>query len=302
MECFKRGENMFWVYMKYNLKIMLKKKLFWIVLYGMLFMAVGMPLYNVWRYRGCFDYELPSADILYLGNYNGLAWGYISVLVPFLIVLPYGFSYISEVRTGTKNYVQVRGTRKMYYYTQLFVCFLSVFFVFFFPFLINICLNGAFFPVNGNDHITLTHVGTSNWSANITGSNFLKNVFHHGMILKQIVINYPQLYNVIFAGIASVSLGIMGMFIYAISLILKKNYVYLMITSFMIFQLFIVCNHFSYDEIFSSVYIDLKLTDYLANRMIASGKDYIVFGILMLAGVLVSVLIIRRRIVRDELC
>ena len=292
---------MFWTYIKYNFRVMTKKKLFWITLFGMRCLAIGMPFYHVWQYHGYYTYELPSADTLYLGNYNGLLWSYISMLIPFLIVLPYGFSYISEVRTGVKNYVQVRGTRRVYYFAQLCVCFFSVFLVFFVPLMINICLNGAFFSVNGNDYITLTHVGTFNWSSYITGSSFTKQVLHHGMILKQIAIDHPQLYNVIFAGIAAVGAGIMGMFIYALSLVLKKNYVYLLIANFLIFQLCIALNRFSYDGIFSSVYVDLKPTDYLANRIIANGKDYIIFGILMLVEVIVSVVIIRRRTKRDEL-
>ena len=109
------------------------------------------------------------------------------MLIPFLIVLPYGFSYISETRTGVKNYVQVRGSRKNYYYSQLCVCFLSVFLVFFVPLMINIGLNGVFFPVNGNNYVAGTHAGIFNWSADITGSNFDKEVLHHGMILKEIV-------------------------------------------------------------------------------------------------------------------
>lgn len=292
---------MFWTYIKYNFNVMTKKRLFWVTLFSMLCIAIGMPLYHVWQYRGCYTYELPSADTLYLGNHNGLIWSYICMLFPFLIVMPYGFSYISEVHAGVKNYVQVRGTRTVYYYAQLCICFFSVFLVFFVPMIINICLNGAFFPVNGNDYITLTHAGTSNWSAYITGSGFTKQVLHHGMILKQIAIEHPQLYNVIFAGIAGVGAGIMGMFIYALSLVLKKNYVYLLVANFLIFQLFIVLNRFSYDGIFSSVYVDLKPTDYLANRIIANGKDYIIFGILMLVEIIVSVVIIRRCTKRDEL-
>jgi hypothetical protein len=293
--------SMFWTYIKYNFCVMTKGKLFWIAFLGMLCLAVGMPLYHVWQYRGYYTYQLPSADTLYLGNYNGIVWSYLCMLFPFLIVLPYGFSYISEVRSGARNYVQTRGTRRVYYYAQFCVCFLSVFLVFFVPLIINIVLNGVFFPVNGNDYITLTHLGTSNWGSYITGSSFTKPVLHHGMILKHLVMDYPQLYNVIFAGIAGVGAGIMGMFIYAVSLVIRKHYIYLLIASFLLFQFFIVLNRYSYHGKFSSVYVDLNPTDYLANRMIANGKDYIIFGLLMLAELIVSGIIIQIRTKRDEL-
>ena len=292
---------MLWTYIKYNFSVMTRKKLFWITLFGMMCFAIGMPFYQVWKYYRYYSYELPSADTLYIGNYNGLIWSYLSMLLPFLIVLPYGFSYISEVRSGMRHYVQVRGTRKVYYFAQLCVCFFSVFLVFFIPLIINIGLNGAFFPVNGNDYITLAHVGTSNWSSYITGSGFLKKVLHHGMILKQIAIDSPQLYNVIFAAITGIGTGIMGMFIYALSLVLKKNYIYMLIVNFLIFQLCIALNRFSYDGILSSVYVDLKPTDYFANRIIANGKDYIIFGIFLLLEIIVAVGIIRRQTKRDEL-
>lgn len=292
---------MFWTYVKYNFNIMIKKRLFWITFFGMLCLAIGMPIFYVWRYRGCYAYELPSADILYLGNSNGLVWEYICMLFPFLIVLPYGFSYISEVKTGVKNYVQVRGTRRAYYFAQCCVCFFSVFLVFFAPMLLNIILNGAFFPVNGNDPITLAQMGTSNWGSYITGSSFTKTVLHHGMICKQILIDHPQLYNVLFAGIAGMSAGVMGAFIYALSLIVKKNYVYLLVVNFLLFQLFFVANQFCYDGILSPIYVDLKLTDYLANRFIANGKDYRIFGIMMLLEMVVSIGIIIRKTKRDEL-
>lgn len=117
-------------YVKYNLNLMTKQKTFQFVFALMMLISIAFPIYYVVTYWGVYDYALPSSHTLYIGNNVGICWEYLSLIFPFLIVLPYGFSFMNENKSGVLLYVQTRGERKDYYYGQLVACFVGTAFVF----------------------------------------------------------------------------------------------------------------------------------------------------------------------------
>jgi hypothetical protein len=107
----------------------------------MMLIGVLMPFYYAAKYWGAYQYELPSADTLYMANGAGLCWNFIQLIFPFFIVLPYSLSFINENKIGVNFYVQTRGDRKTYYYSQMITCFLGTMLVFLIPLCLNILLN-----------------------------------------------------------------------------------------------------------------------------------------------------------------
>ena len=73
-------------YVKYNLNLMTKQKTFQFVFALMLLISIAFPIYYVITYWGVYDYALPSADTLYIGNSAGICWKYFYLIVPFLMI------------------------------------------------------------------------------------------------------------------------------------------------------------------------------------------------------------------------
>ena len=77
------------------------------------------------------------------------------------------------------------------------------------PFLLNILINAIIFPAEGNDYITTLNRYFSGWSSSITGSNVIFKTISKGVILKNLYINFPQIYNVMITILASIIAGVM---------------------------------------------------------------------------------------------
>ncbi len=285
-------------YINYNLNLMLKHKTFRFAFIMMLAISIVVPIYYVMEYRGFYIYALPSAHTLYIFNYASDLWAYIAQIFPFLIVLPYGLSYIKENKSGVTLYVQSRGTRKHYYYGQLIACFIGTALVILIPLLLNILLNSLLFPVNGNDYISTSNVYDYNWANSIVGPGYYRSEISHGYIFKELAIDYPQFYNVLYAFWAAFVAGIMGMFAYAVSIIMKKHALSVLIANYLFFM---VCSNI--DRIIherGSLYINTNLTDYLANGQFRHGLVYPFFLIFLLCELLLCICIIRHQLKRDE--
>lgn len=287
-------------YVKYNLNLMTKQKTFQFVFALMLLISIAFPIYYVVSYWGVYDYALPSADTLYIGNSAGICWQYFYLIVPFLIVLPYGFSFMNENKSGVLLYVQTRGERKDYYYGQLIACFIGTTFVFLIPFLLNVLLNALLFPVNGSDYISTNNFYDYNWVSSVMGTNFFKETLVEGFIFKSIAINHPQFYNVIYAVWSGFALGIMGMFVYSVSIIFQKNTLSLFIGNYLFFMIFMVLDRILENSSFP-FYINTNLASYLSNGHFNNGQVYPLYLLFLLCEAVISVSIIKYRLRKDEL-
>lgn len=285
-------------YLKYNLRLMWKRKSFQFVFWGMILLCIVQPVYYVIKYWGSYIYELPSADTLYIANSGSDIWSYIQQLFSFLIVLPFGFSYLDEKKFGVNLYLQSRGERKAYYYSQLIACFIGTAMVILLPFLINIALNGIIFPINGNDYISTYDAYDYNWCSKIMGNGFKDKTLFQGHILKSIFIEHPQLYNVIYALIGGISSGVMGMFVYAISILVEKNRIWVLIINYLFFSVFTVLDRVI-ENIFP-IYINVNLTEYLSDGHFNHGRVYPIYIAFLLLEVFISIGIVRRQWKKDE--
>lgn len=285
----------------YHVKLMFRKKTFWVSFFLMLGVCIALPFYYVVKYRGTAEYLLPSADTLYVGNYDGFIWNYISLIFPFLVIFPYSMSFFEENRQGVLYYVQTRSGRKNYYWSQLLTCFIGGMIIILVPFLLNILLNGMIFPDNGNDYNSTWDRYTENWDSTISGSNIIRKVLHKKFLLPGIFIRHPQIFNALFALLAGVTSGIMSMLAYAFSLLIRKTRLFIFLPMYIFFEIFSLINsvlHSEGDE--NSLYINTRITDYISNGLSQLGKVYPFYYGLLLVVTITVVWVIKRKINRDE--
>ncbi|MBD5087893.1 MAG: hypothetical protein HDT30_03605 [Clostridiales bacterium] len=277
-------------YLEYNLRLMWKRKSFQFVFWGLLLLGIGMPFYYVIKYWGYYEYALPSADSLYIGNGDSMQWNYIMALFPFLITLPFGFSYLDEKKAGVNLYLQTRGNRKGYFYGQLLACFIGSAMVFFVPFLINVMLNGILFPITGNSYIATRYAYDWNWSAAITGAGT-----GNGWFLKSVAIAHPQVYNFIYVCIIGIAAGIMGMLVYAISILVQRNRISVLVINFLLFQVYHVLGNLSEETIkIDKFCVYLDFVGYMCNGFFQEGRKYSIFFAFLVIEVVVSIIVVRR--------
>lgn len=275
---------------------MWKRKSFQFVFWGLLLLSIGMPFYYVIKYRGYYEYTLPSADSLYIGNGDSITWKYLKVLFPFLITLPFGFCYLDEKKAGVNLYLQTRGNRKGYYYGQLLACFIGAALVFFVPFLINVILNGILFPITGNSYIATRYAYDWNWSAAIMGVGT-----GNGWFLKSVAIAHPQIYNFIYVCIIAITAGIMGMLVYAISILVQRNRIIVLVINFLLFQVYHVLGNLSEKTIeLDKFIVNLDFVGYMCNGFFAEGRKYSIYFVFLVMEVLVSVIVVSKCCKRNE--
>lgn len=270
-------------YIKYNWNLMWKRKSFLFVFWGLMAISVFLPFYYLFTNWGVCTHLLPSADSLYIGNGDSDIWIYISELYPFLIILPFGFSYMDEKKSGVDIYIQTRGEKKKYYYGQLITCFLGTAFVFGVPFMVNVILNGMMFPVTGNSHIATVYAYDYNWASAIVGNG----AENSGWIFKSFAIAHPQWNNVLYVMIMVIASGIMGMVSYAISLFVRTNRIVVLIINYLFFRALYVLSRFfgpGDDE-----RMNLNLIEYLCNGYFVSNRNYVIFWIALFIFAVISI-------------
>lgn len=261
-------------FLKYNFIIMTQKKTFRFVLFGMVVLCVGLPLFQLIKHWGEYEYALPSADLLFVANGDSEWWSYLSFLFPFLIILPYGFSFMDEHKNGVILYVQTRGDRQRYYYAQMITCFIGTAMVIFIPFVLNILLNGILFPITGNDAVMGYQKYDVSWCMGIMGQGFYKNTISGGALLKHLAIDQPQLRNIIISLWAAVVSGVISCFFYGISLLVKRGSIWILMISYLFFQFFVMLDNLWEEAEFLRVYVNLNLLDYLSGGYPEHGLFY----------------------------
>lgn len=253
---------------------MTQKKTFRFVLFGMVVLCVGLPLFQLIKHWGEYEYALPSADLLFVANGDSEWWSYLSFLFPFLIILPYGFSFMDEHKNGVILYVQTRGNRQTYYYAQMITCFIGTAMVIFIPFVLNILLNGILFPMTGNDVVMGYQKYDVNWCMGIMGQGFYKNAISGGALLKHLAIDQPQLRNIIISLWAAIVSGVISCFFYGISLLVKRGSIWILMISYLFFQFFVMLDNLWEEAEFLGVYVNLNLLDYLSGGYPEYGLFY----------------------------
>lgn len=289
-------------YLKVNMRIMIKKKTFLFSLGIMLLICLTLPFIYFWNYRDYYVYQMPAAYSVFVGNDMGMAWKYIQLIMPFLVIFPYSMSFYDDSMSGVNIYYLTRGDRKKYYFSQMLTCFIGGVIVIGIPFLINILMNTIIFPAEGNDYLTTLNRYYVGWSSSVTGSNVVFKTVSKGIVLKKIYVDYPQIYNIVITILASIIAGVMSIATYTFSLIIRKSRIFIFLFSYIFFQLFAMIDSVLYDrwdEV--NAYICTNITSYMSFTQGQIGKVYIGFLGVMILVVLLEIKIVMKRISKDEL-
>lgn len=286
----------------FNFKIMVRQKTFQFAFGVMLLICIGLPLFYFMKYFGAYEYELPSADSVFIASNGSVYWEYLSLVLPCFLLLPYGFSYMNEHKSGVAIYIQARNERRNYYYSQMLTCFLGTMIVVTIPFVINIILNSILFPNSGNNEIWGSgyHKYSLGWQYYVMGEGYSKNTIAHGAFFKYLFIDHPQINNLLVAIVSGFILGLIACLFYSISLLVKRGSIWLLLASYLTFQVFHVFDSLWDKACFGGYYINLNILDYCSGGLPEHGKLYpVMFGILIFLT-FISLIIIHMQIKKDE--
>ncbi len=137
-------------------------------------------LINCYVNRNTDIANIMSADFQYIGSSYSNMWRIFSVVFPFIIVFPFGFSYSQDSILKNASFVERRFGKSNYIVSKYIVSFIGGFIIIFIPFLINMLLNYLTFPVNMNNP-----EGTQAL-ADLTGTNVGRDTVQAGKPFLQI--------------------------------------------------------------------------------------------------------------------
>lgn len=178
-------------------------------------------------------------------------------LLPFLVIFPYAFTYLTDKLNHMLPLLQIREGVKKYYISRTIVCFGANVFCFSAPFLAGVFLNYITFPQSG-----ITFIGDMydiNFDAEILGSNVLLQTDWKGIWFPGLFLKSPFLYCLLYIMLFSFCMGILGVFAFACSFFVKRKIV-LFLSVFSVISLFNILDEFSY---FSGSYTCFKMLLYV---------------------------------------
>lgn len=217
------------------------------------------------------------------------------LLMPFLVVLPFAMSFITDRSNACLPALQVRSGVKNYYVSKAVACFVGGVVAFGVPCIINIILNQLTFPQNG-----VTFLGNlydDNYVAGITGIRVMIPSKWSGIWFAKVFVSNPELYNIIITGIFSVAMGIFGVFIYTFSFLCKRNKIVLFLPLYAILVVLNTLDLFS-ENIYP--YTRLVIVDYITGNNMY-GKDPMFLYTFFVCIVIVIVALLTKQSNKDQM-
>ncbi|GHU43440.1 hypothetical protein FACS1894111_09040 [Clostridia bacterium] len=283
--------------LKMQFSLMIQKKSFQAVFGIVLFYVIATYLFYCFRYWGGEPSNFLSADAVFAGNNTTVFAFYLDLLFPFLIVLPFAFSFLTDKSVHILPVLQSKMSNKMYYLSKAIVCFMGGFLLFVIPFLISIFLNHITFPIQGTT--VWGDLYSWNFANDITGNNVMISVVGKGLPFLGLYLYSPLLYNVLYVFFFAFFSGILSVFAFATSFFIKKYKIFVFVPIYLIiFGLNILTFMLDTDgatkfyNFFAFQYITVN-TEY--------GKTPVFIVTLTLAFVIASVFIILHKASADQL-
>lgn len=146
----------------------------------------------------------------FLTGCNTFLHAFVMVL-PIMASLVYADSYEEEKKSGVNKYIATRTDIKKYLSNKAIVVFVMNFACFFVPILFNLFLCKLTFPKIGYDSI----YGFPQYA--------LECNYHHEVLLDQLRLESPWIYNLIYALSIGAFAGIFGLITYGVFFLTKKN-------------------------------------------------------------------------------
>ena len=242
-------------------------------------------------------YEIQSTEALLIHEYSFFSQVF-KVLVLFLPLLPFSFSYYRDQRLGVKTVLQSKYGVRNYYLINLTTCFLGTFLSFLIPFLIEMGIDEALFTSNGIAN-TYGSKYSYNYCGFITGATEGDFVYGDGIIFKSLYLHNPVVYNLIYILMFSAFMGLLAVFVYSLSYWVKKYSMSLLLPVFIIYMLQRKIEPYTI-ELLGGTYVNPQMYDYIFIKQ-NGGLHWGYFGCLCLFFSLVTIICTVIKIKNDQL-
>jgi hypothetical protein len=236
-----------------QLHIMVMRRDFLIALSVVLGFTLYSYLANVFGSVDQGFSEAYSWHFLYAGNANSNIWPVFSILFPFIVAVPFGFSYIQDRESGLLiQYIHRAGDN--YYHAKLLASFIGSFAVVAIPFAVNLILCYSTFPHDYNAPVLYDQMLTGDRvsRATVFAAKPFAGLFMHSLLL----------YNLLYLAFLSLLSGLVGMFATAFSFLVHRRRLQIFIPLFIIFQAGIFIDGAVYDAE-SLRYFNTNILDYV---------------------------------------
>ena len=208
-----------WNSIKVQLKIMRVSREFRVALliaslyavYAFVFYALEARKEDIFRVLDANEYVCFSPN-------NGL-WNMYLMVYPFLVVMPFATSYISDYKNRLMVIYASRVSRRNYYLSKLVASFIGSALVVAIPFLLNLLLCNIFFPHNLN---YWSIYPTRNYYGRLFGLTFAYEHISSQIPFLGVLLSSPVLYGVLYIFLFSFISGLLGMLAMAISFVIKR--------------------------------------------------------------------------------
>lgn len=252
-------------------------------------------LYYVICYWGQDVSRIPSPSAVCALLTDSRFFGVYVSIVPFLAVFPFAMSFFDDRKNAVLPVLQVRSGVRVYYVSKAVTCFLGGFLAFFIPLMIGMFLNNMTFPESG-----ITFLGDlfdMNYDARVTGANVVVATKWAGLWFPRLFLEAPELFNLLYCLLFSVTMGIFGMFLYVVSFWIKRQKLLLLLPLFLILSALNIMDGYTTDH---PPYLCLKIMQYVTPNAMY-GKNPLYLYVFLLVMVLFSLYGIRRQIQKDQL-
>ena len=211
------------------------------------------------------------------------------LLMPFLVVLPFAMSFVTDRSNACLPALQVRSGVITYYVSKAVACFVGGVVAFGIPCIINIIFNQLTFPQNG-----VTFLGNlydANYVAGITGTRVMIPTNWAGIWFAKVFVSNPELYNMIITGIFSVAMGIFGVFVYAVSFLCKRNKIVLFLP---LYAVLVVLNTFDLFAEKVYPYTRLVIVDYITGNNMYGKNPMFLYTFFVCMGIVIVALLVKQ--------
>lgn len=278
-----------------QMRLMCNKNGFKVALSINMAFALITYLYYVWTYweQDVSTIVSPSAAFLLLES-NPFFAIYIE-LAPFVVVLPFAMSFVTDKQNLCLPLLQSRCGVKTYYYSKAITSFIGGVLVFLIPGIINIILNNITFPQSG-----ITFIGDmydKNYVGSISGSNALIETDWAGMWFPKIFVKNPEVYNIIVLIMFSLLMGLFSVLVYSLSFYITKHKIMLFLP---LYGTIVVLNIMDSLLKYWGVYICTKVLLYVSGDTSVGKCPIFLIGIVVVI-IIVSSILITTQVYKDQI-
>ena len=223
-----------WNSIKVQLKIMRVSREFRVaLLISSLYAVYAFVFYALEASKEDIFHVLDANEYVCFSPVNGL-WNMFLMVYPFLVVMPFATSYISDYKNRLIVIYASRVSRRNYYVSKLVAAFVGSALVVAIPFLLNLLLCNIFLPHNLN---LWTIYPMRNYYGRLLGLTFAYKHISSQIPFLGVLLRSPILYGVLYIFLFSFISGLLGMLAMAISFVIKRFKIILYVPIYVFIQI-----------------------------------------------------------------